>query len=195
MQLVDLIWLPGAHPTAPSLPLLSRMGGEKNMQKLQCGSFPWAEVLHELLQSWAISMGYSPSGTDCSGTESSMGCGVGICPSVAFHRLQGHNLLHHVLLRGLQGNLCSGTWNTASSFFTDLGICRAVSLTLFSLLSHSCCTAFSTLSYTLVMGSALGGSGCVLELAGTGCLQLGCSSWCLLAEAALAAPGHHHLTM
>ena len=41
-----------------------------------------------------------------------------------------HDGLHH----GLQGNLCSGTWSTSSpSFYTDLGVCRVVSLTL----SHS----------------------------------------------------------
>lgn len=39
---------------------------------------------------------------------------------------------HHGLLR----NLCSGTWKTSSlSFFFDLGVCMAVSLIFFSLLS------------------------------------------------------------
>jgi len=40
------------------------------------------------------------------------------------------SLPHHGLLHGLQGNLCSGTWSTSCpSFCTDLGVCRAISLT------------------------------------------------------------------
>jgi len=44
------------------------------------------------------------------------------------HGLQGDSLPHHDLLHGLP--LCSSAWSTTSpSFFTDLGVCRAVSLT------------------------------------------------------------------
>jgi len=44
------------------------------------------------------------------------------------------SLPHHGFLQGLQGNLCSSAWSTSSpSFFTDLGVCGVVSLTL----SHS----------------------------------------------------------
>ena len=40
------------------------------------------------------------------------------------------SLPHHGLLHRLQGNLCSGARSTSSpSFFTDLGVCRVVSLT------------------------------------------------------------------
>jgi len=44
-------------------------------------------------------------------------------------RAAGDNLLHHGLLHRLQGNLCSGAWSTSSPSFTDLGVCRAISLT------------------------------------------------------------------
>ena len=91
-----------------------------------------------------------------------MDCSVDICSGVILQRLQGDNLLHHGLLhrlqgdnllhrgihQGLQGNHYSGAWSTSSpSFFSARGVCRAVSLTFFSLLSHSGCTAFFTLSY------------------------------------------------
>lgn len=48
------------------------------------------------------------------------------------------------LFHWLQGNLCSGTWNSFSPcFFTELGVCRTIFLTF----SHSClsqllCSAF-----------------------------------------------------
>jgi len=58
------------------------------------------------------------------------GLQVDICYTVDLHGLQGDDLPHHGLLHGLQGNLCSGTWSISSpSFFTDLGVCRVVSLT------------------------------------------------------------------
>jgi len=54
---------------------------------------------------------------------------VDICSTVDLHGLQGNSLPHHGLLHGLQGHLCSGTWSTSSpSFFTNLGVCRVVSL-------------------------------------------------------------------
>ena len=59
------------------------------------------------------------------------------------HRLQCAHLLYCGLLLGLQGNLYSGTCSTSSpSFSTDLGVCRAVSLSLFSLLSQLLCSIF-----------------------------------------------------
>ena len=62
------------------------------------------------------------------------GLQVDICSTVNLHGLQGDSLPHHGLPHGLQGNLCSGAWSTSSpSFFTDLGVCRVVSLTY----SHS----------------------------------------------------------
>ena len=71
----------------------------------------------------------------CSGVGSSLhGLQVDICSTVELHGLPGDSLPHHGLPHGLQGNLCSGAWSTSSpSFFTDLGVCRAVSLTY----SHS----------------------------------------------------------
>jgi len=86
------------------------------------------------------------------------------------HGLQGDSLPHHGLHHELQAKaLCSGT------FFTDLGVCRAVSLTP----SHSSLyTAVSPLSFfppflkyvitealpPPLTGLALAGGGSVLEL-------------------------------
>jgi len=60
---------------------------------------------------------------------------VDICSTVGLHGLQGDSLPHHGLHHELQGKtLCSGVpSNSSPSFFTDLGVCRVVSLTL----SHS----------------------------------------------------------
>ena len=63
-----------------------------------------------------------------------LGLQVNIFSTVDLHGLQGDSLPQHGLHYRLQGNLCSGTWTTSSpSFFTDLGVCRVVSLTF----SHS----------------------------------------------------------
>jgi len=59
------------------------------------------------------------------------GLQVEICSTVDLHGLQGDNLAHHGLHHELLGKaLCSGISSTSStSFFTDLGVCRVVSLT------------------------------------------------------------------
>ena len=58
------------------------------------------------------------------------GLQVDICSTMDLHGLQGHNLPHHGIYHGLQGKLCFGAWSISSpSFFTDLGVCRVVSLT------------------------------------------------------------------
>jgi len=70
------------------------------------------------------------------------GLQVEICSTVDLHGLQGDNLPHHGLLHGLLRNLCSGAWSTSSSSsfsFTDLYVCRAVSLILIPLSSCNCC--------------------------------------------------------
>ena len=55
---------------------------------------------------------------------------VDICSTVDLCGLQRDNLPHHGLLCGLQENVCYGTWSASSpSFFIDLGVCIAVSLT------------------------------------------------------------------
>ena len=60
------------------------------------------------------------------------GLQVDICSNVDLHGLQAHSLPR--LLHGLQGNCCFSAWSSSSTyFFTDLGVCRFVSLTL----SHS----------------------------------------------------------
>ena len=59
-----------------------------------------------------------------------MCCSVDSYSAMVLHGPQGDNVHHHGLHHRLQGNLCSGTWSTSSpSFFTDLGVCRVVSLT------------------------------------------------------------------
>jgi len=58
------------------------------------------------------------------------GLQVEICSTVDLHGLQGLSLPHHGLHHGLEGKtLCSGVSRTSSPFFTDLGVCRVVSLT------------------------------------------------------------------
>jgi len=83
-------------------------------------------------------------------------------PALA-HALHGCSLLHgistgcsvevfhHDVLQGLQGNLCSGAWSTSSpSFFTHLGVHRAVSHTFSSRLSHALlCSTFPPLLNTI----------------------------------------------
>jgi len=113
------------------------------------------------------------------------------------HGLQGYNLPHHGLLHKLQRKaLCSGISNT--SFFTDHGVCRVVSLAS----SHSSLsTGFSPqfflalVKYVItevlppsLIGSALARSGSILEPAGAGFIRHGGSSSQLLAEVAPIAP-------
>ena len=63
------------------------------------------------------------------------GLQITIHSTVDLRELCGHTLHHHGLVQGLKGNLFSVTWSTSSpSFFTDLSVYRAVSLTF----SHSC---------------------------------------------------------
>jgi len=59
------------------------------------------------------------------------GLQVDICSTVDLHGQQGDSLPHHGLQHEMQGKtLCSGIWSTSSpAFFTDLGVCRVVSLT------------------------------------------------------------------
>jgi len=58
---------------------------------------------------------------------------VDICATIDLHGLQEDSLPHHGPQHGLQGNLCSSAWRTSSFFFTDLAVCRVVSVTY----SHS----------------------------------------------------------
>jgi len=69
------------------------------------------------------------------GSSGQSGLPEQICSTVDLHGLQADSLPHHGLHHRLQGkNLCSGTWSiSSSSFFTDLGVCKVVSLTY----SHS----------------------------------------------------------
>ena len=133
---------------------------------LQHGFFPQGTVLQEWTTlAWVphqpqfVSESLLPCGlctgcillqgiSTCSSLGSSMGHGVDICSTVFLHGLQGGNLHYQGLLHGVQENLCSAICNTSSpSFFTDLGVCRLFHIfSLASLLTHSCCEAFFTLS-------------------------------------------------
>jgi len=80
------------------------------------------------------------------------------------------------------------------SFFADLGVCRAGSLTC-SHFSVCCAALLPFLKYVtteeppaLLMGSAVSCSGSVLEPAGTGSLRCGGSPWPLTTEATPAVP-------
>jgi len=59
------------------------------------------------------------------------GLQVDSCSTMDLSGLQGHSLPHQGLHHGLQGkSLCTSIWSTSSPFFfTDLGVCRVVSLT------------------------------------------------------------------
>jgi len=61
----------------------------------------------------------------CSGVGCCRGCSVDICSTVVLLEWQGDDLHYHGLLHGLQGNLCSSSWNISSSF-SHFGLCRAV---------------------------------------------------------------------
>jgi len=112
------------------------------------------------------------------------------------HGLQGHSLPHHGFHHGLQGNLCSGARST-SSFFTDRGVYRVVSLTL-SQFSPPAAVAqpfFLLFKYIIpgvlppsLMSSALASGGSVVESAGIGSVGRGGSFWQLLTEATPIAP-------
>ena len=138
---------------------------------LRHGSFPWDAVLHEQITLvWVphrvsgparnLAPAWSPLHGTTSPARSLLQHGLSTgsqplwahAPTLAWGPSQaaGGYQLHHGLLHGLQGNLCSGAWSTScSSFFTDLGVCRVVSLTY----SHSslwlkllCCTVTFPLS-------------------------------------------------
>jgi len=78
------------------------------------------------------------------------------------------------------------------SFFSDLGVCSAVSLTFFLLSPSCCCRAFFYLFLNTymemppasLMGSALASGGSILERAGIDSVRHGCP----LTEDILAAP-------
>jgi len=99
---------------------------------------------------------------------------VEICSTVDFCRLQGDNLPHHGLLHRLQGNRCS---SGSSSFLTDLGVCRVVSLT-YSHCSIPLQFFVLLLKYAIIqalplslMGSALASGVSILEPAGIGFIR------------------------
>ncbi|KAM9590835.1 uncharacterized protein ACIBXB_005885 [Morphnus guianensis] len=128
------------------------------------------------------------------------GLQVDICSTMDLHGLQGDSLPHHGLHHRLQGNLCSGAWSTSSpSFFTDLGVCRVVSLTCshsslwLQFLCHS--NFFPPLEYVItevlplsLIGLALASSGSVLEPAGIGSVGHRGSFSQLLTEATPVTP-------
>ncbi|KAM9591464.1 uncharacterized protein ACIBXB_006257 [Morphnus guianensis] len=177
--------------------------GHKSFQKT-CSSV--GSSLHRsagparsLLQRGVPSGSQPPSGTHLLRRGVLHGLQVDICSTVDLHGLQGDSLPHHGLHHGLQGNLCSGAWSTSSpSFFTDLGVCRVVSLTC----SHSSLRlpftsvpTFFLLKNVIpealplsLIGSALAGGRSVLEPAGMGSLEHRGSFQQLLTEATPVTP-------
>jgi len=113
------------------------------------------------------------------------GLQVEICSTMDLHRLQVNSLPHHGLHHEMQGKTrCSGISSTFSpSFFTDLGVCRFVSLTSSHSSLHCPFTAifFSPLlKYVItevlslsLMGLASARGGSILEPAGTGFIRHG----------------------
>jgi len=58
-----------------------------------------------------------------------LGLQVEIRYTMDLHGMQSDSLPHHGLFHGLQWNLGSSAWSMSSPFFfTDLGVCRVVSL-------------------------------------------------------------------
>jgi len=112
------------------------------------------------------------------------GLQVDICSTLDLHGLQGDSLPHRGLQHGLQGRISAlvpGAPPPPSSF-TDLGVCRVVSLAY----SHSSLSSavpqqvFPLLKYVItdalppsLMGSALASSGSVVELVGIGSIRYG----------------------
>ena len=122
---------------------------------LQHGSFPWGAVLQELTApawvpyrvtspaskpapAWApLSTGLQILPGDYSSADFPRGHSLLQAHPPALKwvspRAAGHSLPQYGLYHRRQGNLCSSAWSTSSHSFTDLGVCRVVSLTY----SHS----------------------------------------------------------
>jgi len=119
-----------------------------------------------LLHSISISCSFLQGTSTCSGVWSSMGCRGTTMVSSLVAGKSPLRCLEHLL----------------PSFSSDFGVCRAVSLTFFSLLSVTAAVqrllsflknVFAEALPVLLSGSALASSGSVLEPAGTGCLTWG----------------------
>lgn len=114
---------------------------EQNTGQMTCscpGNSSWVHSSCHKLAELSMGCSFLQLISTCSGVGTFMGCTVAICSSVVFQELEGNNLYLH----GLQENLFSSAWSTAS--FTYLGICRVVSHFL-TPLSHSCSPAFCIL--------------------------------------------------
>jgi len=115
---------------------------------------------------------------------------------------RGTTCLTMVFITGYRGRLSAPTFQAPPppSFFTDLGVCRAVSLTssycsLYPAVSPAEFFFLPLLNYVIpevllpsLTGLALASSGSVLELAGTGFIRHGRSVSQLLTEATPIAP-------
>lgn len=92
---------------------------------------------------WALQGLQPPFGTStCCGVGSSMGCSMSICSSSPQWVAGGQSTSPSCSPRTAGESL-----HQHPSFFTDFGPCRVVSHFFFTSLSHSCYTAFVTLSY------------------------------------------------
>lgn len=103
-----------------------------------------------------------------------MGCSVGICSDV--------------VLRGTQGDNCSGTQKASFPiFFIDFGLSRAVSFMFFPLLSEICCAVFSPLN-PFPQGATTWATGPSHALWGDCWSQMELAALALLHRAALQPP-------
>lgn len=76
-----------------------------------------------------------------------MGYSLGVPSDMVLHGLQADNLLHHGLLPGLQEYLCSSTCSISSPSSSMTWVSAGLFFSHFlTLLSHSCCAMFLTLS-------------------------------------------------
>ena len=121
---------------------------------------------------WAPLHGIKDPARNLPQSRLSKDCRLDIYSTVDHYRTQEINVCHYSLHHSLLENLCSGAWSTSSpSFFTDLGMCRVVSVTydhsslpavvqqLFPLFK---CIITEALPTSLI-GSALASAGSVLK--------------------------------
>jgi len=132
----------GSHPQEIVLCELFQHGFSLRAAVLQKllhhGSFPWSPVLQKQTAPVWVPHGVTRPARRPAPVWAPL---PGVTPSFGHIYLVQHEVLHGlqldicstVDLHGLQGNLYSGTWCTSPSSFTDLGVCRVVSLTY----SHS----------------------------------------------------------
>jgi len=121
------VWGP-THVKQSSMNCFS-LGGHKSCQQTCFPLHGSTGPARSLLQHGLSTASQPPLGIHLLRRGVLCGLQMEICSTMDVHGLQGDSLPHHGLLHRLQGNLCSGAWNTSSPSFTDFGVCRVVSVT------------------------------------------------------------------